>query len=228
MRRDRRLVVDEGSGERSRSSAVSRIDQEGSGDDWLADQGELDWAYDLREGDSVVEHSELAPGRPSVADAGQVSGPPAHLAAIRRRRIIALCIGLALVVAVVIVIVAIGGGSSPAVAPTVAATTPAAVTPTTTLTPTTGQATKPPASRLRVTLPSAGNLSRGESSAGVVALQKALTTLGYDAGAPDGKFGSATEAAVIKFQTQKGMTPDGIVGAKTAQALNQALASRNS
>jgi peptidoglycan hydrolase-like protein with peptidoglycan-binding domain len=131
------------------------------------------------------------------------------------------------VVAIVIVIVVTGGGGSPAVEATVAATTPTAAAPTTTTpTPTTGQTTKPTAPALRVTLAPAGNLSKGDSGAPVVTLQKALTALGHEAGTPDGNFGPTTEAAVIEFQKANGLTPDGIVGAKTAHALNQAL--RNS
>ena len=119
-----------------------------------------------------------------------------------------------------VVIVTSGGGGSTARNPSLAPTEPAVTTPTTT--PTT-----PTKSAPRVTLPAAGHLSRGDSGARVVALQKALTALGYDAGTPDGTFGPTTEAAVIAFQKANRLTPDGAVGSKTAQALNQALASKN-
>jgi peptidoglycan hydrolase-like protein with peptidoglycan-binding domain len=60
----------------------------------------------------------------------------------------------------------------------------------------------------------------------VVALQKALAALGLDVGQPDGSFGPATKTAVAAFQTAHGLTPDGIVGATTAKALDEALAAR--
>jgi len=59
----------------------------------------------------------------------------------------------------------------------------------------------------------------------VVALQKVLAALNLKVGKPDGSFGLTTEAALIAFQTAHGLKPDGIVGAATAQKLNQALAS---
>jgi N-acetylmuramoyl-L-alanine amidase len=60
----------------------------------------------------------------------------------------------------------------------------------------------------------------------VLTLQKALILLGYKLGTPDGDFGSTTQAAVASFQTAHALTPDGIVGAATAQKLNTQLASR--
>jgi peptidoglycan hydrolase-like protein with peptidoglycan-binding domain len=57
-----------------------------------------------------------------------------------------------------------------------------------------------------------------------VALQKALTKLGYTPGTADGKFGSATTQAVIAFQKAKGLPEDGVAGAKTLAAVNAALA----
>ena len=140
----------------------------------------------------------------------------------RSRRIFALVgTALAIVVAIVVVIATTGGGGSPAPNTSLTRTQPGVAPPTTTPTPTTTTTT-------RVTLPPTGRLSRGDTGAQVIALQKVLATLGYKAGTPDGSFGSTTEAAVIKFQKSNGLTPDGIVGSKTAQAMNQALASKNS
>jgi peptidoglycan hydrolase-like protein with peptidoglycan-binding domain len=128
----------------------------------------------------------------------------------------------------VIVVVATGGGSKPAVTDLTPTTTLPAVTPTTTPAATTPQTTTTAKPTLRVTLPAGGNLSTGDSGARVLVLQKALASLGYDPGTPDGDFGTGTEAAVIAFQKANGLTPDGIVGVKTAQAMNTALTAANS
>jgi hypothetical protein len=79
--------------------------------------------------------------------------------------------------------------------------------------PTTGPtsdepATQPEAPAARPTL------RRGASGESVRQLQ---AKLGVDV---DGNFGPATEAAVRNFQTANGLTPDGVVGAKTWQALD--------
>ena len=50
-------------------------------------------------------------------------------------------------------------------------------------------------------------------------LQATLHANGVDSGPVDGWFGPVTEAAVIAFQTAKGLTVDGQVGSETAGAL---------
>jgi cell wall-associated NlpC family hydrolase len=64
---------------------------------------------------------------------------------------------------------------------------------------------------------------RGNSGEYVVTLQKMLTDEGYGyiVGDIDGKFGAKTEAAVKAFQTNNGLTADGICGAKTWAALQK-------
>jgi hypothetical protein len=59
-------------------------------------------------------------------------------------------------------------------------------------------------------------------------VQKALLTLGFDLGpaGADGKFGPKTRQAVITFQGQHQLTPDGIVGPSTRSALAGALQHR--
>ncbi|NKQ53284.1 N-acetylmuramoyl-L-alanine amidase [Amycolatopsis sp. K13G38] len=55
----------------------------------------------------------------------------------------------------------------------------------------------------------------------VFALQDRLTELGYDAGRPDGLFGSRTEKALRSFQRDYGLVIDGICGPATVRALRQ-------
>lgn len=65
-------------------------------------------------------------------------------------------------------------------------------------------------------------LRKGSSGEYVTLLQTKLIQLGYDL-APygaDGKFGAKTESAVKAFQRDKGLEPDGVVGPKTWDALD--------
>jgi len=61
-------------------------------------------------------------------------------------------------------------------------------------------------------------LHRGASGEAVVELQKRLRKF-FPSLAIDGDFGAATEVAVSRFQADKGLDPDGIVGSKTWAAL---------
>ena len=64
-------------------------------------------------------------------------------------------------------------------------------------------------------------LRRGDKGEYVTLMQTKLIQLGYDL-APwgaDGKFGAKTEEALIKFQKDSGLEPDGICGKKTWEAL---------
>lgn len=66
-----------------------------------------------------------------------------------------------------------------------------------------------------VTLPQVSKGSKGEA---VQALQRLLSTYGYNLGSKnpfDGDFGSKTDSAVRGFQKANGLEVDGIVGAKT-------------
>lgn len=55
-------------------------------------------------------------------------------------------------------------------------------------------------------------------------LQKKLLALGFDPGPPDGIIGRKTEAAIINFQTAKGLDADGIAGPETLAALGNGAA----
>jgi peptidoglycan hydrolase-like protein with peptidoglycan-binding domain len=59
-----------------------------------------------------------------------------------------------------------------------------------------------------------------ETKVNVADVQRRLQSRGYYTGKVDGIYGSATEAAVVKFQRDFGLAPDGIVGPKTLAALN--------
>jgi peptidoglycan hydrolase-like protein with peptidoglycan-binding domain len=62
-----------------------------------------------------------------------------------------------------------------------------------------------------------------ETMAGV---QIALTKLGHDPGAADGKDGPRTQQAVREFQASVTIKIDGIVGPETRKALMQELANK--
>lgn len=50
-------------------------------------------------------------------------------------------------------------------------------------------------------------------------VQEKLNELGYDCGTADGVAGKKTTAAVKRFQEDKGLAADGVVGAKTKEAM---------
>jgi len=58
-------------------------------------------------------------------------------------------------------------------------------------------------------------LRSGSRGPNVELLQLALSRAGYDPGNIDGVFGPRTRAAVVRFQSANGLTPDGIVGMRT-------------
>jgi len=58
-------------------------------------------------------------------------------------------------------------------------------------------------------------LGRGSKGPEVTELQKELTQLGYGVGTVDGKFGLTTEAAIRRFQKDRGLRVDGLAGTQT-------------
>lgn len=66
-------------------------------------------------------------------------------------------------------------------------------------------------------------LRRGSISNYVCIAQDDLNTLGFKTGGLDGIFGAQTENAVRAYQTQVGLSVDGIVGCNTWRALQNAV-----
>ena len=73
-----------------------------------------------------------------------------------------------------------------------------------------------------LTLDTTKTLQRYSEGGEVRKLQQMLSDLGYYAGNKTGSFGELTKDAVIAFQKDKGLTADGIAGARTLAALNAA------
>ena len=71
-------------------------------------------------------------------------------------------------------------------------------------------------------------LKQGSKGDLVKEVQTKLIKWGYLTGRADGIFGAKTKAAVIKFHRKNGLTADGIIGTRTAQALGISLSSNTS
>ncbi|MBR4081559.1 MAG: peptidoglycan-binding protein [Clostridia bacterium] len=67
-------------------------------------------------------------------------------------------------------------------------------------------------------------LKKGATGSRVTLLQKALNKLGYSCGSADGKFGTGTRNAVIRFQRANGLTADGAAGVNTLKRIEAKLA----
>ena len=74
----------------------------------------------------------------------------------------------------------------------------------------------------------AATLKQGSRGDLVKTVQQKLIKWGYLKGSADGIFGAKTKAAVIAFQKKNGLTADGIVGTRTAQAIGISLSSTTS
>lgn len=196
-------------------------------EDWLADVGDLNWLDTAEE--QHVRESPGGFGERSRQAAGRLepvlpaSADQERAALVQRRRLIAalvLCVVLGTAIAVPLVLLR-GGREATSSQPATTALQTATTTPAPAATP----APAPAKSTLTFELPASGTLRLGDDNPGAVTrLQKALARLGFSPGRIDGIFGSNTKAAVVEFQRSKGLETDGIVGKKTAAALNAALA----
>lgn len=215
-------------------------DPRGIDDDWLGGEPGLEWGDPRRQrrprpvaGAATPFDASWGQGAPAREDERPPLQSSTRATVVRRRRIVALGVaGLLVVAGVGVAVVATKDGASsrasvltgtPTPTATVA-TSPTTSSPTEETAPTTPAQTQPATPTPTVTLPAAGKLKEGDTGEAVVTLQKALALLDLPVGEPDGRFGAATRDAVIAFQTAQGITPDGIVGAVTAQKLNDALA----
>jgi len=63
-------------------------------------------------------------------------------------------------------------------------------------------------------------MERGDREGEVPVLQEHLNALGLDVGAPDGIFGGGTEGAVLRYQSARNLTEDGVVGSGAAAAMS--------
>ena len=63
-------------------------------------------------------------------------------------------------------------------------------------------------------------LAVGSVGPEVEMLQRILLSIGYDPGPIDGIFGPLTQRAVMEFQRDNGLIPDGIVGPQTYAVLD--------
>lgn len=70
-----------------------------------------------------------------------------------------------------------------------------------------------------VSQPASASLYYGDSGYGVKKVQYALQDYGYFGGKATGYFGKVTKHAVMAFQRDYGLHPDGVVGPATASAL---------
>lgn len=66
-------------------------------------------------------------------------------------------------------------------------------------------------------------LRLGMSGTDVMEIQAMLQKIGYNPGPIDGVFGEQTQRAVIQFQTNNGLVPDGIIGPATYAAMRPYL-----
>jgi len=73
-----------------------------------------------------------------------------------------------------------------------------------------------------------GPLVKGATGDGVRQVQQFLTVFGFDPGGVDGQFGNLTEAAIVRFQADRGLPQDGQWQPEEANAARAMIAAGNS
>lgn len=75
----------------------------------------------------------------------------------------------------------------------------------------------------QITVPSSAPIDETSPQRAIRRLERALRMLGYDVGEPNGTYDARTTKAIIAFQRKAKLEADGLVGPKTARAINKAL-----
>jgi hypothetical protein len=140
----------------------------------------------------------------------------------RRRLALAVLVGALLLILLIVGLVEAGGDGE--AEPTITPPPPAAAT--TGATETGATETGATTDGQPALVPTDEALVPGATGQPVRRLQRALNTLGYDVGQPDGEYGPATQEAVSAFQEAEGLDVDGVAGPQTLEAINQALQER--
>ena len=76
---------------------------------------------------------------------------------------------------------------------------------------------------LGLSLPITGGITKGKTDFNVAAVQARLKTFGYYRSTVDGMWGKGTLTAVMRYQSDGGLTVDGVVGGGTARKLGITL-----
>jgi hypothetical protein len=211
-------VSDRPDGTRREPALPDEDDWFATPDDWFSPEG----APTVGEPDEPLWHEDHLDEPPPPA------GPPG----LGQRQVTVVVAVVAIVAVIALGILAvrwIGGSNGDTGTPvttasvTTAPATTQATTQTTTTTP--AKTTTTPTTTGTVTeVPTGQTLRPGMTGSSVLALQGALTQLGYDAGGADGNYGSGTTQAVKEFQAAQGLTQDGVAGPTTLAAINTQLA----